>query len=114
MTVPTSLKVLYPIIGATRGLFTLVEHEPDRNVRYAIDFPRAAGEVQLVVDGNCAKRAVELRGALHAKAKLARLASVPFAGAADLVIARAARRTLARAAEAVRMQGKSGMSRSLS
>jgi hypothetical protein len=111
VTMPRSLNVLRPIVGATRGVFTLVEYEPDRSVRYAIDSPRVTGDVQLVVDEGRASRSVEVHGTLHAKARLARLASIPFTGAAELVVARAARRTLARAVDILSTREQQGLSR---
>jgi hypothetical protein len=111
VTMPTSLNVLRPIIGATRGVCTLVEYQPDRSVRYAIDSPRVTGNVQLVVNKSHATRSVEIRGSLHAKASLARLASIPFTGAAEFAVARAARRTLARAVDVLSTREKYGMAR---
>jgi hypothetical protein len=114
VTMPTSLNVLQPIIGAARGLFTLVEYEPDRSVRYVVDSPRITGDVQLIVDESRTGRSVEIRGALHAKTRLARLASIPFTGAAELVLARAARRTLARAIDVLNRRDKQDRSWDLS
>jgi hypothetical protein len=97
LTIPPSLSVLRPMIGDPRGELTLVEYQQGKRVRYVIDSPRVAGDIELVATSGKDVQSVAVTASLWAKARLARLATVAFARPAELVIARAALRTLARA-----------------
>ena len=91
----------------------LVAYEPGHSVRYLIDSPHVTGYVQLMAHGGRGTRSVVVRGTLQSKARLARLASIPFAPAVESAIAREARRTLARAATVLGAEKNRDISREL-
>ncbi len=96
---PPALSLLQPIVGTPRGVLTLVDCQEGQRVQYRLDADRLAGYVELVADRGGPERAVVVSGALWATSSLARTLLAPVSSIAELALARAARRTLARADE---------------
>jgi hypothetical protein len=95
VAIPPALGLVESIVGAPRGVLTLAEHEPGRRARYLLDADLVAGTVELAASR--AEPVVEVSATLWARSTLARAATAPAAGVAQVALERSARRTLERA-----------------
>lgn len=103
VALPAALGLLSAIVGQPRGILTLVDHHPGLSVKYRLDAERVAGVVELVAGqagpARPASPAVTVRGALWAKATVARAAMVPALPVLTPAMTAAVRRTIVRADE---------------